>query len=62
LLLFVTVACSTDILPENIALATQKIKPYNVMPVYGKWQCLLLLLLLLLVCGWWEPSIGYFSV
>lgn len=27
---------STDVIPENIALATDKIKPYNVMPVYGK--------------------------
>lgn len=25
----------TDILPENFALAVDKIKPYNVMPVYG---------------------------
>lgn len=25
----------TDVIPENIALATDKIKPYNVMPVYG---------------------------
>lgn len=25
----------TDVIPENIALATDKIQPYNVMPVYG---------------------------
>jgi large subunit ribosomal protein L4 len=25
----------TDVVPKNIALATDKIKPYNVMPVYG---------------------------
>lgn len=29
-------AFSTDIIPRNIALATDRIKPYNVMPVYGK--------------------------
>ena len=26
---------SSDIVPENIALATDETKPYNIMPVYG---------------------------
>jgi len=33
---FVVAACSTDIISKNIALATQKIQQYNVMPVYGE--------------------------
>jgi len=33
--LFFVADCSTDIISKNIALATQKIQPYNVMPVYG---------------------------
>ena len=30
---------STDIVPENIALATDENKPYNIMPVYGTLCC-----------------------
>ena len=35
----IVVCCSTDIISKNIALAAQKIKQYNVMPVYGEWLC-----------------------
>ena len=29
---------STDMIPENFAVAVDKIRPYNVMPVYGKYK------------------------
>jgi hypothetical protein len=28
--------CSTDVVPKNIAVATNSIPEYNIMPVYGK--------------------------
>jgi len=34
--LYVVAVDSTDIIPKNIALSTQVIKQYNVMPVYGE--------------------------
>ena len=32
--------CSTDNMPENIALAASHIPYMNLMPVYGKWTIL----------------------
>lgn len=29
---------STDYMPKNISLATDEIKPYNLMPVYGEFK------------------------